>query len=216
MSQLPLKKDNLYFMWIEITRLGESGLLLPIAALMFLWLIFFAPRMGIYWAAAFGLGVIVVVASKVAFIGWGIGIKSWNFTGFSGHTMLAASIYPVITWFCVSPTRPKVRAGLFLISMLFAALIGWSRLEVKAHSVSEVISGYLLGAAVTAAFIRLSGRSVKAMIPLWPIALAFLAFAYLGIGRIAPSHQIIVRVALAVSRHEQPFRRAQWLASEVD
>ena len=198
-------------MWIEITRLGESGLLMPIAALMFLGFIFVATRLGIYWAALFGLGVLVVVASKIAFLGWGIGVQSLNFTGFSGHTMLAASIYPTIAWFCVTPTRPRLRVGLFITALLFAALIGWSRIEVNAHSGSEVITGYLLGAAVAASFIALSGKQAKAMIPLWPIAFAFLVFGYLGIGRITPSHQIIVRVALAISGREQPFRRAQWL-----
>ena len=202
--------------WIEITRSGESGLLLPIAALMLIWFVFFARPMAITWASIFGIGVCIVVASKVAFLGWGIGVRSLNFTGFSGHTMLATAVYPTIAWFCVAPHRRKLRVGLLVLATVFAVLVGWSRLALNAHSVSEVITGFLLGAAVACAFIYVNHSQVSAMVPVWPLALAFVAFEMIGFNRFAPSHQIIVRVALAVSGREHPFRRDQWLQQQPD
>ena len=197
--------------WLEITRLGEAGLLMPIGALLFIWFLLTSSRLALVWAAAFGLGVLIVIASKVAFLGWGIGIRGLDFTGFSGHTMLAAAIYPSVAWFSLGPRRPKTRAVLMVIALIFAALIGMSRLEVHAHSPSEVVAGYVLGVLVALTFIGFTGPEAKPMIPIWPLVLAFLVSGLIGIGRYAPSHHIIVKLALAASGHTHPYHRDQWL-----
>jgi membrane-associated phospholipid phosphatase len=197
--------------WVDVTRLGESGLLMPIGALLFLWFLFASSRVALVWTIAFGLGVVIVIASKIAFIGWGIGIRPLDFTGFSGHTMLAAAIYPSVGWFSVPSHRPRVRVAVTTIGFLFAALVGVSRLEVRAHSSSEVVAGFVLGASVAVTLIGVCGRRPIRVIPIWPLAVAFVAFNLIGIGKYAPSHQIIAKLALAASGHDQPYRRAQWL-----
>ena len=35
-------------------------------------------------------------ASKVAFIGWGLGLSALDFTGISGHAMIASAVYPLL------------------------------------------------------------------------------------------------------------------------
>ena len=40
---------------------------------------------------AFGITGTVVCISKLAFMGWGIGIREIDFTGFSGHTALSTA-----------------------------------------------------------------------------------------------------------------------------
>ena len=76
--------------WWDVTWFGDSGLLLPAAALIALWLASSRrtwPAAAL-WIVIFGAASTVVLVSKLAFLGWGVGSARFNFTGISGHTML--------------------------------------------------------------------------------------------------------------------------------
>ena len=49
-------------------------------------------RLALVWCGVFGGALFVAAASQMAFIGWGIGIRSLSFTGFSGHATRAAAV----------------------------------------------------------------------------------------------------------------------------
>ena len=87
------------------------------------------------------------VRLKLAFMGWGIGIRELDFTGFSGHSALSASIWPVMMWLLTGRFSTAVRKTAVLSGYALALLIGYSRTAIHVHSVSEVISGLALGAA---------------------------------------------------------------------
>jgi len=54
---------------------------------------------------SFGITGAIVSASKLAFMGWGIGIRELDFTGFSGHSALFAVFWPIFLWLlCVCCT----------------------------------------------------------------------------------------------------------------
>ena len=103
------------------------------------------------WLLLFGTGGSLIAASKIAFLGWGIGSATLNFTGFSGHTTLSASVWPVACWLTASHWEPRVRVSAAMLGWVFAALIGLSRLAIYAHSKSEVAAGFALGVVVSAA-----------------------------------------------------------------
>lgn len=95
-------------LWHLVTRLGESTLLMPCAAVVCasLWL---GParrdrRNAARWMVTFGLAVAIVVASKLAFMGWGIGSHALDFTGVSGHAMMSAALWPVLARLLVPDT----------------------------------------------------------------------------------------------------------------
>lgn len=84
--------------WYFLTFFGDSMLLLPSGIIVFAILIFSYPslKQTTQWALLFGGVGAIVCASKLAFMGWGIGIRELDFTGFSGHSALSASIWPVM------------------------------------------------------------------------------------------------------------------------
>jgi hypothetical protein len=83
--------------WQLITQLGSSSLLFPVLAISVATLWISNQKTAIYlWLTALTLAVTVTLATKLLFLGWGIGIASLDFTGVSGHTLLATSILPIL------------------------------------------------------------------------------------------------------------------------
>jgi membrane-associated phospholipid phosphatase len=202
--------------WLDITRLGESGFLMPIGVALPLWFLITKNfRLAFLWILTFGLGVSLVVFSKLAFLGWGIGIRAINFTGFSGHTMLAASVFPTLAWLVLGHAKSVVRDVLVALAVALSAAIALSRVELGAHSISEVITGFMLGAAVSITFVALAKRQPNARVPAALVLLAMAASALLGMGRVTPSsHRVIASMALWASGHQHTYHRDQWLAHE--
>lgn len=127
-------------------------LLLPSGIIVFAILMFVCRdwKQTAQWALLFGGVGAIVCASKLAFMGWGIGIRELDFTGFSGHSALSASIWPVMMWLLTGRFSTAVRKTAVLSGYALALLIGYSRTAIHVHSVSEVISGLALGAASSA------------------------------------------------------------------
>ncbi len=140
--------------WYSLTFFGDSMLLLPSGIIVFAILMFVCRdwKQTAQWALLFGGVGAIVCASKLAFMGWGIGIRELDFTGFSGHSALSASIWPVMMWLLTGRFSTAVRKTAVLSGYALALLIGYSRLAIHVHSVSEVISGLALGGPPAAHF----------------------------------------------------------------
>lgn len=200
-------------LWHLITRLGEVQLLLPAALWACLALLHqsatraFATR----WLQGLTVAAGLTLASKIAFIGWGVGSAAWDFTGISGHAMFAAAIFPLLlaTLTCRMPgiwQRAAVVASLALV-----LLVGVSRLMVGAHSVSEVLAGLLVGGAASAfAFwqVGLPRARLNLYVPL--VAVLWLVLAPLQAPQL-PTHSLVTRFALLLSGHTKPYTRTEML-----
>lgn len=140
--------------WISITRLGGVNVMMPAAVAIGAWLVYGrAWRMALWWCLIFSTGLLLVVASKIAFIGWGIGIRSLDFTGFSGHSMCATAVIPVLFYLIFQKAPPLARASGVTLGILFGVMVAVSRLILHAHSMSEAVSGCVLGGIVSLTFI---------------------------------------------------------------
>ncbi|VTU14624.1 phosphatase PAP2 family protein [Variovorax sp. RA8] len=195
--------------WYSITWFGDSGFLLPVAAWIAVWLGVRTVTRPVAWRwlALFGSAGALVAASKIAFMGWGIGSATLNFTGISGHTMLSTSIWPVAFWLVAAHWRPRVRAAVAALGWVFAALIGLSRLAIYAHSKSEVAAGFLLGAAVSAVFLwRQHHRPPRLH---WVLLLISIAspLLFLRPGTPAPTHDALEVIAVRLAGAERAFTR---------
>jgi membrane-associated phospholipid phosphatase len=194
--------------WSLVTTLGSAGLLLPILLMLFLaiWLSGQARSMRA-WFAAVCLTVVMVLGSKIAFMGWGLGVAKIDFTGVSGHATLAAMVLPVWLGWLFAPRGDRLSRAGVVLGLAVAALVSWSRVELHAHSISEVIAGWLLGALAT----LLAYRSKRRLLAVsWPIYLAGLVFLLLlreGYATYLPTHQWEVKLALALSGRDKPFTR---------
>lgn len=200
--------------WRALTWLGDSGLLLPAALLIALWLA--SKRRtwpsALLWVVIFGVAGLVLLVSKLAFLGWGIGSARWNFTGFSGHTMMAAAVWPVALWLVASRTRHGVRVGLAIVGWSMAAAIGVSRLALYAHSGSEVAGGFLLGGMASAAFLAAQHRMPHPALRASMVVISLLLpLIYQQPGNAAPTQTLLERMAVQLAGADRPFTRADLL-----
>lgn len=200
-------------LWHLLTRLGEAEILLPAALLTAAAL---AAReqtrkLALGWMLLVAAAAVLTTASKVAFIGWGLGLAALNFTGVSGHAMFASAIYPLLMVSCVSAATPLRRRMALVLGCVLALVVAISRIEVGAHSPSEVIAGLLLGG--TASAIAL-GYMPPAPIAVRPLVLA-LTLAWVAVTpfqlHASQTHSLVTRLALAMSGHEAPYTRAELL-----
>ena len=148
--------------WQLVTFFGDSTVLLPSAAVLFI--VLFqrkdSKQAAWRWALLFGITGAIVCASKLAFMGWGMGIRELDFTGFSGHTALSTAFWPILLWLLCARATSVFRFASVIVGYALAGLVGYSRLMIHAHSSSEVIAGFLLGAAGSALFLLMQiGRA---------------------------------------------------------
>ena len=199
--------------WWGLTDFGDSSAMLPAAALIAAWLAAGrAWRQTVLWCGGFAVLSLLVAASKLAFLGWGIGSQDIDFTGISGHTALAVSIFSVGTALSLAD-RPRVlRWSGAAIGAAIGLAIGLSRLALHVHSVSEVVAGAALGAALAVIYFWGATHAIPAR--LYPAALGAALLIILAAihGERAPTQDFLTRLALDLSGRAVPHSRAEWQA----
>lgn len=146
--------------WTTLLHLGDLGITVPAAAAI---ATAFAARrawsLAWRWSVLFGLGMLLVGTSKIAYMSWGIGLPLLDFKAISGHAAGATAVLPTLLFLCqrhwqeaYAPHRIGqwgVNAGLAL-GMLVAALL----VAANEHSLAEAAAGYAVGAAVSLCTVR--------------------------------------------------------------
>jgi membrane-associated phospholipid phosphatase len=202
--------------WTTITDFGDSAAMLPAAIVIGLWLaIGGAWWRALVWTLVFTLGTSVVVASKIAFIGWGYGIRSLDFTGVSGHSMLATAILSAGFYLAGEELRRGVRLAGVVTGMAGGFLIGISRLELQVHSVSEVVAGCLVGGIVGGLFIGVARHLPRPAVPAIAGGGALLLLLVTLHGGKAPAQDWITHLAAALSGQPVPYTRSNWNRAEA-
>ncbi|MBT0570501.1 phosphatase PAP2 family protein [Curvibacter sp. CHRR-16] len=207
--------------WWTITYWGTSGLLLPASALLLWGWWFGAARSAVaHFVPALLACSALTLASKIAFLGWGWGIRAIDFTGFSGHSMLAAAVLPLLThslpWPAALYRWPRGSRYLpALLGGMLSMLVAFSRVELRAHTPSEALAGWLLGLLVSGFTLRTLYRLPPA--PLRHPALLLAPLVLLGslhspAATYVPTRKLEVRIALLLSGRDKPHTRAEWKA----
>lgn len=191
-----------------ITNLGAAGLMLPMLALLCLGLwrtgqVSTAAR----WLLLMALGAVMVLGTKVAFLGFGIGSATLDFTGISGHATLATAILPVwLSWLLARGGGRWALVGM-LLGLVLGVLVGWSRVDLGAHSASESVLGWLLGAGIAGLTLRLLDRQTPAPGLAWGAGFILL-FALSPSGwSYLPTHAWEEELALTISGRGVPYSR---------
>jgi len=209
-SAAPYIPDSNEF-WLFISRFGEAQILLPAMLLALLWLALQPPAraLALNWLAAVVAATVLTTASKVAFIGFGIGFAPLDYTGISGHAMFSAAILPVLLRVPVAHAAPRRAAWASAIGYGLAVLIAVSRIHVGAHSPVEVVLGNGLGLLASAWALRFApppGRRA----PLWlPAALALWLAMLPGTAPPSNTHGMVTALALEISGRPTPYTRSQ-------
>jgi hypothetical protein len=175
---------------------------LPVAVICAGWIALVDVRLACRWVGALAAGMAVVGATKILYAGWGLSLPAEDFRVLSGHTMLSTSVWIVafalqLKWWNRSP-RLGVLAG-----MAVGFLTGIARVMDHSHSLSEVLSGWALGALVATFFLR---RALAAEVEverswrMWP-AVSVLLVSTLAYGHKAPLQDLIDEHAPGIRRH---------------
>ncbi|MFM2065268.1 MAG: hypothetical protein RLZZ584_177 [Pseudomonadota bacterium] len=198
--------------WAVLTRLGEAQIVLPPMALALASHLWVARRqawpVALVWLAGLAVAASLTLASKLAFIGWCWGWAWADFTGVSGHTLVATAALPPLAGLLSTRWMAPARRLLVGLACMLVVVVGSSRVLLGFHSVSEVLAGWVLGTAVAiAAHGRLPGLTHRAAG--WP-ALLVLAWGLLSVSHAPPSrsHDMVTALALRLSGHATPFVRA--------
>ena len=205
--------ESSFRVWSLISRLGEAQILLPAALLASVWL--WRRETGrplvTLWLPLLCLAILLTTASKVAFLGWGVGLPAVNFTGVSGHAMFAAAVYPLLVGAVAAPLSQMGQRLSLLAAYALALLVGVSRVEIDVHSYSEVLAGLLLGSAASTIAIALA-HMPHAKVRGWlPVGLG--VWLVLTPAGAPPSrtHDWVTRLSLALSGRDTPYTRTEML-----
>lgn len=203
--------------WHWLTFFGDSMLLLPCAVLIVILLLWKADtrRTCWQWLLLFGAAGTIVVISKLAFMGWGIGSRLFNFTGFSGHSALSASIWPVMIWILTSRAPRSLRLAAVAGGYCLALAVGVSRVLIHAHSVSEVVAGLALGVTISLSFLLLqySRHTHIHHLSYGQVTVVLLLPLLLVIqGKKAPTQGLLEQIAATVAPKGRIFTRADLFA----
>jgi membrane-associated phospholipid phosphatase len=195
--------------WTLITNFGDSAVMLPAAATIAVWLAAGgAWRAAFVWVSAFGAGAVLVAATKIAFLGWGIGSSRLDFTGISGHTMLTTSVMLTAIHLLSRGLPQRHRLVLLAIGLAGTLAVGVSRLALEAHSASEVCAGLAIGGLVAGGF-ALSSRRLAPPTLAPGLMIAVLAVVCVAMhGHQAGAQGLIVRLAVYLSGHGAVYTRA--------
>jgi membrane-associated phospholipid phosphatase len=197
--------------WHLTTILGGVGLTAPLAVAILLWLAAaHCRRLALLWSVLLGAVIVLVMASKLAFLGWGIGIEALNFTGFSGHAARAAAIYPVAAYLLLFDRRRLWQNAGVLSGMLVALAVAVSRVRLGAHPPSEAAAGFALGLVAALLFVA-RVRASRSFHPVPRIvALSMVILLFQPLLEPVRSEQWMTALALKLSGHDRPYERATW------
>lgn len=194
--------------WITITHFGNSALLLPAALVLALWLLMQHVPLALAWMLSFGTAVLLVLASKLAFMGWGIGSATLDFTGISGHATVATAVFTMGAWLQMADRTRRMQALAIAAGLSVGLLVSISRVVLNAHSVSEVVAGFALGASAAALPIAwATGRMFRLRQRWVPAALAGTLGLLPQMGQPAETHGLVQQMALMVSGRDAVYTR---------
>lgn len=199
------------YWWHVLSLAGSLAVTGPIGVAIAVFLIAGKQwRLMLAWIALFGVGMALVVITKIAFMGWAIGVESVQFAGFSGHAMRATAVYPVAGYLLLRSSGTWARWLGAAAGVLLSVMISVSRVPVLAHSVSEAVTGAILGLLVAAAFIWYANREQR-----WAMSRMF-AVLCVPIALVAPrvepipAETWIEQAAMYLSGRDRPYTRAIW------
>jgi membrane-associated phospholipid phosphatase len=197
--------------WSLIRDLGDSAFLIVVVSGVLASLVTGRElRLAARWALALAVAVGLVAATKVAFFGWGIGIRALDFTCISGHATLSAAIYPVFGRWAFSGLGDRAAMRASLGGAALAVVIGIASVLTGAHSIAEVVAGLVLGSLVAVIALAEPAPPLRSALATVVIALAMTIFGAHAFGHRAEVGQGLMSLASHLSG-QPPYTRATWL-----
>ncbi|WP_036167964.1 phosphatase PAP2 family protein [Massilia sp. 9096] len=205
--------------WSHLSALGGLNVTALLALAIGAWLVGARSwRLALAWCLLFGAALALSAASQMAFIGWGVGIRSLAFTGFSGHAARAAAVFPVALYLLADRGGARRADGVrdrwhylaLLSGALLAVAVALARVKVGAHTPSEAVAGCLLGLGAAGLFVART-RAARDFFSPQPLLLGLLAATILlPVADPLDAHQWLTAAALKLSGRDRVYLREQW------
>ncbi|NEX64023.1 hypothetical protein [Noviherbaspirillum galbum] len=138
-----------------VAYLGNASVMIPLACGIAAWLALSgAAGLAWRWMLRFAVACLLVAASKAAYMGWGVALPEIDYNALSGHAMLAAAVFPVLSRTMLGrmiahPAGAAALPGLGLSVAMLAFLVHFGF-----HTLSEALGGWLLGCIASLQVIR--------------------------------------------------------------
>jgi membrane-associated phospholipid phosphatase len=201
--------------WTFITALGSVGVMAPVAVVVASWLaVGYRWTYAVAWLALLGAASTLVAASKIAFMGWGVGVRDLDFTGVSGHSLMATAVLSIAMFVAMMPTRDTLRISGVATGLLLGVLVSVSRVLLNAHSVSEAVTGWMLGVVVVLAFVRIAWKAERGRLSPIPLAATVVTIVIALYGVPVPTQRWLAEIAIVLSGNARPYLRATWQLSQ--
>lgn len=176
---LSIRSDHLTRHMIGITLLGQKQVVLPVVAIIAAWLfIVKRPRAAIHTLLAVFLAVGSVFTIKNIIRierPWGVFHNPETFSMPSGHTTLATVCYVGLAFLIAYGMPPSRRWIFYAMGVFLAFIVGISRLYLGVHWFTDILSAWLLGAALLTFVIISFQRKYES--PTFPAALFLITVA---------------------------------------
>jgi membrane-associated phospholipid phosphatase len=176
-----------------ITDFGDSALLLPGSALVFLalWLLR-ARRRAFAWAIAIGFCCGAMIVLKVGLQPCGRALLGSDLANPSGHAAFAGAFYGSLALLALDHLKEApARIGVLLLAALWVGAIAVSRVVIGAHTPPEVAVGLVVGLLSIGLFAVGRGRAAAPRLALPLIGLLLLGSALALHGNQARSEDLI-------------------------
>lgn len=194
--------------WQAITALGDTGVMLPVAALIGLWLASARHyRLAGKWCLTVVLVGCIVAVSKLLFMGWCVRLPDVDFTGFSGHAAMAAIVMPVLAQLVQQTFARRFACDAWPIGVALALLVGFSRLAVHVHSLSEVVAGLVLGLTFGLTFLQSAAAVGRIDVNPRLATLSLMSLPCLLWLQPAPTQLLLEQIAILMSGQRTAFTR---------
>jgi membrane-associated phospholipid phosphatase len=156
-----------------LTDFGDAAIVLPLSAVMLVWLLRFHPRRAaVFWAVSVTLCLAGTAFLKILFYGCP---PVSNLVSPSGHTSLSMLVYGAIALIIAPEGRGWQRVTILAAGAAVIVSIAGSRLVLNKHSALEVGVGLLIGTLTLPLFARGYLRLRSEERPLLPLLLPAIA-----------------------------------------
>jgi hypothetical protein len=202
----------LMFSLVRLVHIGDSTLMIPVAAAIATFLLLNrAWNLTLWWAVLFLSSLALVIVSKIAFIGWGFGIKTIDYKAISGHATLTAAVLPVMFNLILQILKfGPHHAGIFL-GLSLAFFVSVCLVVYGFHTSSEAIFGSMLGSIVSLFFLRIVAGSSKIFcFSACAIIMSITTFILLHYAILISAQYWMTSIALHLSGHDTPYSWHTW------
>lgn len=184
-------------MWNAISNLGDAALTLPVAITCTIWLKLSSRAVANRWMLLLAAGMALVGVTKILYAGCGVEIPSIGFRVISGHTTLSTAVWAVTLALLFRSAGGDARVGA-VAGLVVGMLTAVARVLDHAHTVPEVVAGWLLGGAIAALCVRALAVSKARMFRPAVTAAGLLMVTTVAYGHHAPIQAMIDKYSPSV------------------